>query len=239
MRRAFYLISSVVAAATAMAPNATAQCVTGGAGGSFGPGSAGTWDATLPSSPFVSPLAVTVPGGATVLNAVVLHGLSHTWGGDVHVVLQDPGGQSYNILVRSDATSPAGGGCAEAFSGDYTIVDPLTFSPCGAPGNPAIGCAAGTIPPGTYVQEFSSWTSGNAGLNNTPIESIPIASGVWTLSLYDWYPLADNGTLASWDLCFGSPTPPPPPPSSPSAPGPPSRLSAPKSPLRVSLPGPP
>jgi subtilisin-like proprotein convertase family protein len=196
-----------------LVPHATAQCVTGGAGGSFGPGGAGVWDTTLPSTPLVSALSVTVPTGATVLNSVVLHGLTHTWGGDVHVVLQAPGGQSYNVLVRSDASSPGGGGCADAFSGDYTIVDPLTLSVCGGPGNPSMGCGAGTIAPGTYIQDFSTWTSGNVGLNNTALESIPIASGTWTLSIYDWYPAADNGTLSSWDLCFGAPTPPPPPPT--------------------------
>jgi subtilisin-like proprotein convertase family protein len=191
--------------------SAAAQCVQGGPGGAFPPAGSvtGVWDASLPTGPLVSVLPVVVPVGATVINSVKLNGLSHTWSGDCHVVLQDPGGSQYNILVRADATSPGGGGCGAGFIGNYEIVDPLTSGPCS--GNQPMGCPAGSVLPGIYVQEFSTWTSGNAGLLNTPLESIPLANGNWTLSIYDWFPASDNGTLVDWELCFGSPSPPPPP----------------------------
>ena len=209
MRSNLCLMLAAGAVAIGLSGAASAQCVLGGPGGGF-PGAgavAGVWDAQLPTNPLTSSLAVVVPGGATRLNSVRLNNLSHTWGGDCHVVLQNPSGQLFNILVRSDATSPTGGGCGTPFGGSYTIVDPLTGGPC--VGNQPMGCPVSTIPSGTYVQEFSTWTSGNAGLLNTPIESIPISSGTWNLFIYDWYVLSDNGTLVDWDLCFGAPSVPP------------------------------
>jgi subtilisin-like proprotein convertase family protein len=182
--------------------------VTGGIGGSF-PGAGavtGVWDSSLPTNPLVTTLAVSVPSGATVLKSVVLHALAHTYDGDVHIVLKNPAGASFNVLVMSDSTSPTGGGCFDNFNGDYTIVDPIV----GVCSTPSLTCTSTgtTVPTGTYTQNYGTWTSGNAGLSNTGLESIPISSGTWTLSLYDWYPLSDNGTLASWDLCFGTPSTP-------------------------------
>ena len=219
MRRALCLSIAVVASSAALFSSASAQCVTGGTGGALaGTGQpAGVWDTTLPGVAFTGTLSVVVPGGATVLNSVKLHGVTHTWSGDTHWVLQDPAGINYNLLVRSDATSPGGGGCGADFAGDYEIVDPFTGAvPCST-GNPSMGCPT-SIAAGVYIQEFSTWTSGNATLNNVPLESIPLSTGTWTLLVYDWYPPSDNGVLASWDMCFGSPTPPPPPPPLPGAP---------------------
>jgi len=210
MRPISCLLLSASAIAIALANSASGQCVQGGLGGSFpAPGAVtGTWDFALPTGPLTSSLSVVVPPGATVLNSVKLNGLTHTWSGDVHVVLQDPSGGMHNILVRSDATSSTGGGCASPIGGNYEIFDPLTGSACA--GNPAMGCPGGAVNPGSFVQEFSTWTSGSAGVSNTPLESIPISSGMWNLFIYDWYPLADNGTLNDWELCFGSPSTPPP-----------------------------
>ena len=210
MRPHMSLAFTVGAAIAALNHVSSAQCVGGGPGGTF-PGAGavtGVWDNSLPTLPLTASLAVTVPAGATVLNSVKLNGLTHTFGGDVHVVLQDPSGASYNILVRSDATSPTGGGCPAAFNGNYEIVDPINVGACTA--IQPLGCPT-TAAPGIYAQEFSTWTSGNAGLLNTPLESIPISSGLWNLYIYDWYPQLDNGTLTDWELCFGQPTPPPAP----------------------------
>src|SRR5262249_12417618 len=118
-------------------------------------------------------------------------------------------------VVLSDSTSSTGGGCGDDFNGTYIIVDSATGS--GAASPKSFNCPGATYTSDYYYQTYSTWTSGNAGLLNTPLESIPIASGTWTLYLYDWYPPADNGTLTSWDLCFTLPPPPPPPPPPPSA----------------------
>jgi subtilisin-like proprotein convertase family protein len=181
-------------------------CVTGGAGGTYPGGGAvtGVWDTSLPTNPMVSTLAVTIPAGSTKIISVKLNGLSHTYGGDTHAVLTSPGGTSYNLLVLSDSTSPGGGGCGDPLGGNYEVVDAVVGSdPCGGPASPLTCSGVGNpYPAGTCAQTFGTWTSGNAGLFNTPLQSIPITNGSWTLSIYDWYPPLDNGTLTSWDLCF-------------------------------------
>ncbi len=201
---------AVVVAFAASFDSAQAQCVTGGPGGTFGTNTgaaAGTWDFSLPGDPLVSTLNVTVPSGATALNSVVLRGLDHTWSGDVHVVLESPAGQQYNVFVISDATSPGSGGCSVSISGDYTVVDYSQGVGCGPFSPPT--CGSG-LPAGTYAQNYSTWTSGSAGVLNTPLEQIPLANGAWKLYIHDWYPPLDSGSLLSWDMCFGAPTPPPP-----------------------------
>jgi subtilisin-like proprotein convertase family protein len=191
---------AITLAASALAPAASAQCISGGAGGfipASGTGGGGAWLTTLPASPFTSPLAVTVPAGATVLNSVKLNGLDHTWGGDLQFVLQDPAGNLYNILCGMDADP------GDLVNGDMTIIDPA-FGGAGFFGG-------GTTSTGTYAQDYGTWVDGTLSIMNTPLEQIPIASGTWTLYGYDWVGL-DSGSLTSWELCFGQPTPPPPPP---------------------------
>jgi hypothetical protein len=200
MLRTRLLSVSVALAAAALAPAASAQCISGGAGGlipASGTGGGGVWLTTLPPTPFTSTLAVTVPPGATVLNSVKLNGLTHTWGGDMQFVLQDPAGNLYNILCGMDLDP------AVTVGGDMTIVDPA-FST----GSFFGGTTAST---GTYPQDYGTWVDGTLSINNTPLEQIPIASGTWTLTAYDWVGF-DSGSLTSWELCFGLPTPPPPPP---------------------------
>ena len=193
-------------------PPPTPQCVTGGASGAYptSTSSNGTWDSVLPTDFSTSPLAVTIPAGATKIVSVKINGLTHTWSGDSHFVLQDPVGTLYNLLIMSDSGSPFGGGCGDDFSGDYEIVDAnVGVGPLGCPA-PGFICSGSAYPTGTYLQSFSTWTSGNGGAFNVPLESIPISAGTWNLLAYDWYQPADMGSFISWDLCFsqpGGPTP--------------------------------
>jgi len=178
------------------------NCVTGGAGGFFPASGAvdGTWPTVLPTGQLTSSLAVTVPADATQITAVKLNGLTHTWLGDCQIVLTSPAGVNYNLFQEVDGNF--GGGCADAFSGDYAFVDPVTgTSECGGPAG-IFSCGAGLLTPGVYGQYFGLWNSGDAGINNVNLSAIPVASGTWTLSIYDWFIGADGGTLASWDLCF-------------------------------------
>jgi hypothetical protein len=62
------------------------------------------------------------------------------------------------------------------------------------------------MPPGRYVQSFGAWPSGSSGINNTLLESIPVSSGTWTLTVYDWCVAFDFGSLVGWDLCFDAPS---------------------------------
>jgi subtilisin-like proprotein convertase family protein len=195
------LAPAVMFAALALAQSATAQCVPGGASGlipASGTGGNGVFPGTLPPSPMVSTLAVTVPSGATVLKSLKLNGTSHTYLGDVQFVLQNPAGGLYNIYCGQTSAGNVD------LNGDYELVDPIALAPnLVSGGNPVVN--------GTYSQDYGAFTNGSAGINNTPIEQIPIGSGVWTLYAYDWAAV-DVGGVSSWELCFGLPTPPPPPP---------------------------
>jgi len=189
----------------------SAQCNTGGGGGPIpaaGSGS-GVWPGTLPSSPLVATLNVAAPSAGSVLNTVRLNGFTHTWAGDVQVVLESPAnpGVRHNILHRLGSTAGSFG-CSGDFNGDYQFFDPVAGqSVCGGLGQ--MSCTS-AIPGGNYVQDFGDWPSAPT-ISNTPIEQIPIASGTWTIYVYDWVN-GDTGALTSFELCFG-------PPSAPGGPG--------------------
>ena len=212
MLKSFALIS-VAAAAASLTPNAMAQCVAGGTGGavpSAGTGD-GTWPGALPTSPMIGSLTTVTPSGATVINSVKLNGLSHTWVGDMHIVLAEPGGAKHTIVHR---VGSAGGsfGCAADASGNYVIVDAVGSNGCN--GLNPMDCSSDPVTPGTYTQSFGDWPTGSAGIANTALEAIPVPTDAlphtWTLYIYDWAG-GDVGALTSFELCFGSPTPPPPP----------------------------
>ncbi len=195
-----------------MARNATAQCsptIGPGGGGSIpasGSGD-GSFPGTLPSFPFVSALNVTVPAGATALESVVLRSLNHTWVGDLHIVLEDPTGGAHNLLCRV-GPQPLGFSCG--LNGDYAI---STDCSCTPPSPLPSTCSGTTVlTPTAYEQHFGLWPSGTNGISNTPLNSIPVASGTWTLRIYDWAG-GDIGSLDRWELEFNTPggNPPPPP----------------------------
>ncbi len=182
---------------------AASVCVTGGAAGAFPVGGAnGTWPLTLPTGEMIAPLAVTIPAGASKIVAVRLNGFNHSWAGDAQLVLESPAGVKYNLFQQVDGVF--GGGCSDDFAGDYSFVDVnVGQNPCGGAA-PIFMCVAtgGNVNDTTLAQYFGAWTDGDAGIFNTPLESIPIAGGTWNLIGYDWYVGADNGSITSWDLCF-------------------------------------
>jgi subtilisin-like proprotein convertase family protein len=185
--------ATLAALAVALPANSqTIGCTTGGSGGPFptaGTGD-GTYPTTLPSAPLIQTLNATPPAGATILTELVLHGMTHTFIGDVQFVLEDPSGTKHNIFNRP------GFGCD--YSGDYTFI-----GPCNGGMSAPTTCGT-TLPAGTYEQFFGTWPSGTNGINNTALYSIPAAAGNWTLYIYDWA-AADVGNLTSWDVCFGTP----------------------------------
>lgn len=185
-----------------------ATCVAGGPGGAWpSPGAAdGAWPGVLPTGQLVSSLFVTVPPGATNVAALKLNGLSHNWSGDNQIVLETPSGARLNLFQQVDGAF--GGGCGLAFLGDYTFVDMnATAGPCGVAAND-FQCVGGPIAPGVYRQHFGAWPSGASGIANTSLGALPLASGLYTLRIYDWYVGVDSGALASWELCFEASTPP-------------------------------
>lgn len=181
-------------------PIPTLNCLAGGAPGAAFPATGsidGTFGSILPTGELTSSATIVIPPGNTIA-AVKLIGLTHTWNTDVMVVLQDPAGTNHLILQRDNTFLC--GGCSDDFGGDYTITS------YAAPAFPA--CGSGTIPSGTYLQDFGLWPNGGAGLQNTPIASIPALSGTWTLKIYDVCTAADFGSLNAWELCVTGPVAP-------------------------------
>ncbi len=180
------------------APPPSSVCVSGGPGGAVpasGTGGTGAvWPATLPATPFQQSYLVNVPTGASQIVKVELTGAQHTWIGDVQMVLTDPTGGMHNIVHRVGfTTSGAGFNCD--LNGDYSIYETAGASwPTTCPGTT-------DIPVGNYDQSFGSWVDGTNGIFNTPLSAIPVASGLWTLTVYDWVS-GDAGSIASWRLCF-------------------------------------
>jgi subtilisin-like proprotein convertase family protein len=188
------------------APPPASTCVANGAGSGLVPatGTGGTgavWPTTLPATPYVNTYAVVVPPGATQIVKVDLNfSVQHTWIGDLFVVLTDPSGGQHNILHRVGSTG-AGVGFACDLNGAYSIYETAGQA------WPTVCPASTDIVPGDYDQSVGAWNSGDLGIFNTPLSAIPVTSGNWTLTIYDWAG-GDSGTLADWQLCFNAPTGP-------------------------------
>jgi subtilisin-like proprotein convertase family protein len=186
-------------------PPPASDCVPNGAGAGTVPASGtggGGWPTVLPTSPYQHSYHATLPANATQLVKVDLKwNLQHTWVGDLQIVLTDPTGGMHNILHRVGFTG-AGFGFNCDLNGDYSI-----YETDGLPW-PTVCPTSSDIPPGDYQQTFTAWNSGDLGIFNTPLSAIPISSGNWTLTIYDWSS-GDSGSLADWRLCFdGGPSVP-------------------------------
>lgn len=201
--------------------HAQSTFVVSGSGGTFPTSTVGTngnyphfnqtSTPSLPPNVFTS--SVVVPSGATRLTSVVLRGLYHPWSGDAHFVLKDPSGVRFNIAcpVNTWNSTLYGTGCDYGVFGglDYTFVDP-SVSANNFPPTDVASCSgpAGAYHlPGSYHQYFNNgngaWPNSgpNAlGILNTPLHSIAVMPGTWTLECYDWYLRGDKGTFTSWEL---------------------------------------
>jgi hypothetical protein len=181
----------------------TIGCEVGGSGGlipATGTGGGGTFPTTLPAANSFTLNVASIPAGATAVTEVKMIGLTHTWLADVSWVITDPSGTSHMLWCRG----PTGISSCD-YNGDYTIVPP-----CEGLGLTLPTSCTGTsiLPPGAYDQFFgtgtTSWPSGTNGIFNTQLDSIPAATGLWTLTAYDWAG-GDSGNLTSFEVCFGLP----------------------------------
>jgi hypothetical protein len=215
---------SITCAALVFAASAQAQStfVVTGPGGTFPTSTAGvngdyphpnqTNVPSLPPNVFTT--TVTVPAGATRITSLVVRGLRHPWSGDAHFVLKDPAGQRFNIACPVNAWNSTifGSSCDYGLTTgglDYSFVDP-SVSALSFPAADVQACngpAGAYHLAGAYNQYFNNgngaWPNSlpnNLGILNTPLHSIAVTPGVWSLECYDWYLLADNGTFTSWEL---------------------------------------
>lgn len=187
------LIATGIAALISSSAMADSVSGPGGLIPAAGTGGGGTWQTVLPTSPLVS--TVNVPVGIASIQSVVLNiSTTHTWIGDLQVVLFDPNGVGYNIFVRPGSVNGSVGSSGDLLAGQYTFVDPTS-------GNPALPAAGNSVPGTTYSQSYNTWTNGNLGINNTGLNSITGAAGTWTLRIYDWA-AGDTGALGGWTLNY-------------------------------------
>lgn len=160
-------------------------------------GIGGTWPTVLPPVVTVYPGTTAVSPCANRITGVLLGGLTHTWTGDLHIVLESPSAVRYNLVVRPGVTSSTSFGNSNDFGGNYLIVDPSDPGITGTWANsPAV------LPNGFYPQFFGSgagWTNGADGCFNTPLSMVPAESGIWTLRIYDAGG-GDTGALGGWCL---------------------------------------
>ncbi|MDP1860674.1 MAG: hypothetical protein Q8K82_18505 [Gemmatimonadaceae bacterium] len=186
-------------------PPAVGACASGGPGGTWPvSGSDGTWPYILPSGQLDSPMAVTVPAGASKIVAVKIVGLSTLYIGLQQFVLEDPLGGMHNVFHRAGHPSTYYGLSCDALGGDYTFVEVGAYA-CPNP----VTCSAinsSVFAPGIYEQSFGDWPNGAASILNTPYSSIPVMSGTYTLHCFEWDLSAIiSGQIAGWELCFDPP----------------------------------
>ena len=176
---------------------AASGAITGGPGGPIpasGTGGQGaSWPTALPGLAFES--SIPEPIHVDYIESVTLTGLTHTWVGDLQIVLYDPTGKGYNLLCRPGMTSPSSLGASDDLNGTYVFKDSGQSFPLGGSG--------GVVTPGTYHPHFGLWVSGTHNIHNSPLTSGLFFSGtgIWTLRIYDWA-AGDSGSLQSWSMDY-------------------------------------
>lgn len=165
----------------------------------------GTWNSAPTWATFSSNVNVPLP--ITSVTSIVLSNMSHTWRGDLHLYLENPAGQRFNLIVRGGFTGAGFGDSGDYSLGTYTIVQT---------GGSNVNQGGANITTGTYNQFLNSgagmWTSGSFPIANTPLNSITGGAGTWSLHAVDWGSF-DTGSIGGWTLngtatevssfCFG------------------------------------
>ncbi|MBL8857033.1 MAG: hypothetical protein JNL28_00825 [Planctomycetes bacterium] len=194
-------LAALLCCATASASNFSVSGVAGNipAGAPGATGGGGTWATVLPTGPGTSTVVLANP--VTSITSIEIAGLTHTWIGDVHVVLRDPTGVGHNIFVRPAYLNTSTFGNSGDFQGGtYTFVAP------GTPGALMLPTSSATVvnpAPGIYEQAFgtltATWVSGNLGIDNASLDTITGPAGTWTLEFYDWAG-GDYGSFSGWTM---------------------------------------
>lgn len=151
--------------------------------------------------------SVTVPTPVSNVCQVTLTGWTHSWIGDLQIVLVDPTGVGTTILTRPGYTGAGFGNPADVIGTSHAFVDPSTGGAIAVP-------AAANMVAGTYMQHFGEpsfpYPNGLNGVLATPLNLVSGPAGVWTLKIFDWAD-GDTGSLIGWTLdgnaCGSTPAP--------------------------------
>ena len=152
------------------------------------------------------PATINVAGlSGNVNNArVTLNGLSHTWPGDLQIILVGPTGQKITLMHRIGSTTSTNVGCGQDFNGAT-----LTFSAGGATtlGNCTYAASGGTFSPTVGANtEFPMPAPAPAGPYGSDLTTLDGSgsslNGIWSLYISDPEEL-DSGQIANgWSLTF-------------------------------------
>lgn len=170
-----------------------------------GPGSAipaagsgdGVWPWTLPSSPAMSS-SMYAPVGLQKISRVVVENLTHSYVGDLHIVLRQPNSFfAVNLIHRLGFTGSGTGSTGDCNGGEYIIVPPNTVNASAPP-------LSGPWNVGRWWQHYGTgggaWPHAGNSIHNYPIDSIrPEFDGKWRLEIYDWA-AGDTGAFAGWRI---------------------------------------
>ncbi|MBI5363805.1 MAG: hypothetical protein HZA53_11550 [Planctomycetes bacterium] len=149
----------------------------------------GAWNVAYTGTPFSS--TVSVSSAVTSITAVELLGFQHSWRGDLHLLLVDPGGAAHNLVVRPGSDGWLPGDTGNYLLGDYRFVDA---------GGASVQQGTTNIGPGAYGPFFNTgagmWT---VNASNVPLSTITGPAGSWRLEIRDWAG-SDVGALTGWRL---------------------------------------
>ena len=145
---------------------------------------------------------INVPDNFTIqsLDSVVVHGLQHTWVGDLVVTLTH-NGVTVDLLDRIRRTDPALGGIA-GFGDDSDMNGDYTFAPGGQDMEPVAASLpdGGVIPPGTYAPFANSTPGASSPAIGTFADFAGMnAAGEWVLHISD-RAAADTGLFNGFSL---------------------------------------
>ena len=166
-------------------------------------GGMGTFPVAIPAAGGALSTTVTLPSDAATIDAIHLNGLSHTWIGDLQVVLFDPNGTGHVLVNRVNYMNSSSFGSSCDVNGDYSVVE---SGGLGWPASSGAGCNNGSeLTAGPYEQYFfadpqGQWSQGADNIFDTPMCQIPVvAGGTYELQIYDWAG-GDIGTLDAFAI---------------------------------------
>jgi subtilisin-like proprotein convertase family protein len=157
------------------------------------------------ANPYPSTVNVTGLGGSVDNVRVSLHGISHTWIGDLNILLVAPGGQKIALMQRVGMAPTAGTSVCCGTSADFVNAE-VTFS-----ASAASTITGSPVPSGTYLPTagntlYNSPAPAPAGPYSTDLTTLDgsgtTLNGTWQLFINDGA-AGDTGSVAGgWTLTF-------------------------------------
>lgn len=170
----------------------------------YGPGPGGAVPDAMTSftvpGVFTSVINIADTGTIASLNSVSIQfgPPTHTWVGDLQIILTAPNGDNVHLISVVGATGPTAFGDSSDFAGKYLFVN------AGGADFAAAAAAAGgaaVVPPGTYNRSTNPLAGATIGVDTDTyaVFAGDSITGAWTLTIKDWG-VGDTGSLGSWTL---------------------------------------